>query len=443
MAKLITDRAIKGLSHDQTITEHFQRGCGCLMIRRRADKFVGYYRYWKGDSKRMVNIGAYRVSDKSAGFTLAELRDKALKLARLRQEIAPQDLKQYLQQEENNRLTALREVAHKEKIEASRGTLKEMFDSYIAMLESRGASDARNAAGMFKRYCEKPFLEIANKKARFITPDDIILILRRMLNKGVTTGCNHARAYLHAAFAYGIKADNDPVHLNTSGKRYGISHNPVSNIPRQVQFEHVRDRKLSDTEIRDLWFTEKKINRVYWLLLKFCLACYGNRPQQLLRCTWEDVDFQSRTLTFIDSKGKGAKKRKQVIPLSALAMGILEELHSITGNNNWLFSLYGRVPVCITSISIAARELQPGKESRWTPKDIRRTATGILTRLKIPQEQRYLLQSRTDGSIESKHYIHDDRLSEKREPARQYTAELEKIIRNEVVQVIDIGSRQA
>ena len=78
-------------------------------------------------------------------------------------------------------------------------------------------------------------------------------------------------------------------------------------------------------------------------------------------------------------------------------------------------------------VSLPASE-QESELDPWTAKDLRRTATNILTRLGIPQEKRFLLQSREDGSVESKHYDHDDRLQEKREAARIYTTELERII---------------
>ena len=69
---------------------------------------------------------------------------------------------------------------------------------------------------------------------------------------------------------------------------------------------------------------------------------------------------------------------------------------------------------------------------RWTAKDIRRTATRLFTDCRIPQERRFLLQSRSDGSIESKHYDHDDRLPEKSDTAEIYDKYLGQILTNTV-----------
>ncbi|WP_263081267.1 hypothetical protein [Endozoicomonas sp. Mp262] len=52
----------------------------------------------------------------------------------------------------------------------------------------------------------------------------------------------------------------------------------------------------------------------------------------------------------------------------------------------------------------------------------------MLTDCRVPQEQRFLLQSRKDGSVESRHYDHDDRLPEKRYYAKIYDDYLQKII---------------
>ena len=64
-------------------------------------------------------------------------------------------------------------------------------------------------------------------------------------------------------------------------------------------------------------------------------------------------------------------------------------------------------------------------------KDFRRTAVGIMTDARIIRESRYLLQSRTDGSVESRHYDVSDRMDEKREAAAKYDAMLETILNGE------------
>ncbi len=129
--------------------------------------------------------------------------------------------------------------------------------------------------------------------------------------------------------------------------------------------------------------------------------------------------------------------------MSSLALELLEEVREISGTHQWLFSITGRVIIKTDNLGVAVanyskwrlEQVLEKKENtleRWTAKDTRTTATSILIRLRIPKEQRYLLQSREDGSVESKHYDHDDRLSEKREAAEIYTAELVRILGDSV-----------
>ena len=443
----LTDLALRALKEDEYKTESLGRGRGALMVRRRGGSFLAFYRYWKGKQKNMVPLGSYKPTSKAAGFTLAQLREKALALATLRQDIAPADLKEHLEQQEKVRQQEAKERQQQEQIEASRGTLTDLIDSYVASLHRNGRKSGRQVKNMLERHCLEAFPNLKEAKARDITPDDIVGIISRMIDEGLKSHCNRVRSYLHAAFAYGLKADHDPLHITTEGKRFNLAFNPVAAVPRQAQFEQVRKRRLNDDEIRDMWQNIEKgkptWSPLYGLLARFCLACYGNRPDQLNKVTWNDIDYQKRSLVFVDSKGKNAIPKERVIPLSQKSLDILSQAKAIDDarrlkagqdeESKWPFSVTGKAPISVYNLAkfVQAynKQYQPDEDYEpWTAKDLRRTATSLLTRLRIPKEQRYLLQSREDGSIESKHYDHDDRLPEKREAARAYTAELERII---------------
>lgn len=63
------------------------------------------------------------------------------------------------------------------------------------------------------------------------------------------------------------------------------------------------------------------------------------------------------------------------------------------------------------------------------------TSVRLFTDCRVLKEHRYLLQSRQDGSAESRHYDHDDRLPEKRDVAEIYDDYLGKIIDDKIGQV--------
>ena len=425
------------------LVESLGRGRGALVFKLMSGTTTGYFRYWKGSQSVFVMLGVYKGVGKKSGLTSAQLRNKGLKLSALRQEIAPQDLKEHLEQKEQDRKQKEEAKRRQAEIEASQGTFQELCEAYIASLERRKSISKRKAETLLNTHCLKAFPELARRKARDIEPEDIVAILRKMIADGKTTVSNRVRSYLHAAFSYGMKADHDPRQQVEHGKQFYMSFNPVAAVRRQDDYERVRERGLSDHEIRGLWFDidKGKVKRspLYGLLLRLCLACYGNRPQQILRCTWDDIDFVNRTLTFIDYKGKNGTGKKRIIPLSGLAIGLLEEIKKISGSYNSPFSINGTKIIQTEHVGRLVMDYNEwlhdqAKENghelpeRWTAKDLRTTATSLLIRLRIPMEQRYLLQSRENGSVESKHYDHDDRLSEKRDAARKYTAELERII---------------
>ena len=439
----LTDLALRALKEDGYKTESLGRGRGALMVRRRGGSFQAFYRYWKGKQKAMIPLGSYKPTSKAAGFTLAQLRDKALTLAAIRQDIAPTDLKEHLELQKLARQQETKERERQKLISASQGSLEDLCNSYLASMERKGRKSVSTVKSALRLYCLEAFPELAQSKARDITPDDIVAIIRKMMEQGITTSCNRVRSYLMAAFNYGMEADHNPRQLTEHGKRFNITFNPVAAVPRQADFERVRDRRLSDDEIRDMWVNVQKgkpeWSPIYGLLIRFCLACYGNRPEQLNDVKWTDIDFYQRTLRFIDTKGKNATPKKRIIPLSSLALDLLEQARQISGDYLWPFSTSGKAPVRVDNVGAylrayinwskkQAKEIQREEPDTWTAKDLRTTATSLLTRLRISKEQRYLLQSREDGSIESKHYDHDDRLPEKREAAKKYTKELERII---------------
>lgn len=179
------------------------------------------------------------------------------------------------------------------------------------------------------------------------------------------------------------------------------------------------------------------------------LAVGGNRPEQLLRCKWSDFDFNHRTFTFIEWKGKNPTPKKRVMPLTPRAIEILEEVREISGSFEWPFSATGKAPVRVSTLANRIQDYCRALEAEATangqtapeyfvPKDIRTTATNLLIECRVPKEQRYLIQSREDGSIESKHYDHSDRLPEKREAIKQYDAFLGRILDGKESKLVDL-----
>ncbi|WP_062265258.1 tyrosine-type recombinase/integrase [Endozoicomonas arenosclerae] len=451
MAKL-TPLQLKNIKY--RLTEQVgSRGDGVLLFEKRNSGTVeAYYKYKQQGKESKVKLGQYKLTRDGHGFSLAECRDKAQQLANTRRECGG-DLKAHLEAQELEHQKKQQELKRQEELAESQGTLSELCENYVSSLYRQGKKSARVVEGAFALYVQNPFPNLAKSKAKDITVEDIVTIIRRMIEKGITTTSNRLRSYLHAAYEYGMKADNDPREQVEHGKRFFIEHNPVSAVPRQADFERVRERYLNHQEIKRLWndFIPSMPNRspVFGLLLRFMLATAGNRPEQITLCRWSDIDFERRHFTFIERKGKSGNPRKRVMPLTARALQILEELKLITGSHEWPFSITGKAPLKVTSLTrrvneycsfLEAEAKAKGEQApeRFTSKDMRRTATNLLIECRVPQEQRFLIQSREDGSIESKHYDHSDRLPEKREALKRYGAFLDKILKGEATKLVDL-----
>ena len=154
----------------------------------------------------------------------------------------------------------------------------------------------------------------------------------------------------------------------------------------------------------------------------------------------------NRTLTFINKKLKG-EIQETVIPLTGRAIHILSQLienpqrygysHSryMLAPDNYIFSAtVGRGYLNVDELGNRVREYNVEKgisdspNGAWWTKDFRRTCVSIMTSARIIKEHRYLLQSRSDGSVETKHYDVSDRMDEKEEAAEKYDRVLNRIL---------------
>ncbi len=292
-----------------------------------------------------------------------------------------------------------------------------------------------------KRDVTESFPSFCSKKARDITPDDIVSILSKVYQRGAKTYTNRLRSYLHAAFAYGLKADYD--FARPGEKRFGLSMNPVALIPKQGQHEKAGDRYLDHTEVKLLWNELPKVEKVGCLIValtRFLIATAGQRPKQLLRATWKDYDLKKQTATLLDPKGQGAP-RKHVVPLTRRAIAILESVRPITGEYQWPFSTHGKCPIYVDSLTTAVsrycqhmntKAIKAHKEppSHFSPRDLRRTGKNLLIDAGVNRESRNLLQSHAQTGIDITHYDRSDHMNEKRKAISKYDRLLTKILKD-------------
>lgn len=436
---MLTDLKVQNIQH--RLSESLGgRGSGALLFEKRTSGVIeAYYRYTHNSKDQLVKIGKFRKTRSSSGYTLAECRQKAAEFVAMRRECGG-DLKRFLleREQEYRRIDATKKA--EEAIEAKRGTLIDLFDAYIELMKSKGKSSTKEVQRMLERDVSDPFPNLAATKARDITPDDIVAILARIHNRGSKVHANRVRSYLHAAFNYGLKADYD--YTRAGEKRFGVLMNPVTSVPKQGQYEKARDRYLSHSEVRRLWYTLPQVEKVGLLIvavIRFILATAGQRPKQLLRATWKDYDLEKRTVTLFDPKGKGGI-RKHVVPLTPRAIKIIKEVHPITFEYKWPFSTHGNTPIYVDSLSTAIHRFHKhlckeadgnGNEypQPFTPRDLRQTCKNLLIDAGVNRESRNVLQSHAQTGVDIDHYDRSDHMEEKKKAIARYDRLLNRILK--------------
>lgn len=404
------------------------RGEGRLIARKATEDEYGpltmYFRQRKPEDKT-IKLGNYeRQGD------LAALRKKLRKLRAL--QIDTGDVKEHIREEKR----------HKE-VERSKGSFRQLLDGYVGSLAGRPSAKA--VEDIFRRNVLKPFHTLAETKAKDIGPEDVQTILARMVKKGIQRQTNVCRSYLRAAFQWGVKAEHDPRRQANDGVKFGFTVNPVDVIPVIPEYEHTRDRNLSEDELREFWIATEALPSVQEAFFRFNLAMGCQRVTQLLRARWDAFDFDLVTenykgpvLLLKDKKGRqkqGEIERDHLLPLSDFAMEQLQPLRDLNGTGNLPFTNDGQRPMVMETLSVAVREISAKltKEKNIAPfqmRDLRRTVETQMQKLRIDKEVRAhtLSHGRTKSDVQARSYERYDFLPEKRAALEKWAEHLQTII---------------
>ena len=432
--KYLTDVALKALKPGQTATDSLPgRGSGSILFTCRDSGAVeAYYRRRDGGGQK-IKLGVFKKTPKSPGLSLTELREQAVRLAKIAAEHG--DIKTYqarcaaeeeaLQAERQRQLHEQQRLAE---IEASKGTLSELFRDYIEDRRRNGVSAQQ--LDEFERVLRKDLegekvvsvaddgqvqkLNVMAMKAKDVRPDHVHLLLKPIWARGAKRQTRKVRSFLVAAFNFGLKAEHDIE--RSSNKSYGLQMNPANSVT-------VRDtstpgeRALTDKELKQFWQTITQVGAAVGPIMArvfhFSFATAGQRPLQFIREPWSSYNLQGKYLKIVDSKGRGSKKRPHFVPLSARALQVLEQVRAIQPQGAvYPWSIDGQTPIHPSSLSHAVSEwfatehakLDGKPIAKFTPRDIRRTCTQFMQRNGIKDFDSDALQSHGQTGVVAKHY---------------------------------------
>jgi integrase len=399
-----------------------ERGAGRLMmILRKLGERVAtewYAVYYRSGKRAMTKLGSYPT------LSVADARKK------FREEYAPA-----ISAGAEPASAAMRRRHGKEA-----GSIKELFTAYVDSLKAEGKRSAKMAENILLSENSGAAQAIgSNRPASEVRPEDIVPHLAEIHGRGSPAMAAQARAYLSAAFAFGLKAENDYTHTH-AGRTWRLANNPVSAILSDNAASVPGDRFLAPSEFRTfwLWLEEYEIKARLASAVRLMLAT-GQRAEEILRIS-ETAYERPRSMLCWEKTKNGLPHS---IPLPSQALTILDRLNP---NACGLFFPHQYDHSRPASYSgpgfVVDRFLEAFPTvAYFVPKDIRRTWKTLAGDAGISKDMRDRLQNHARNSdISSRHYDRYDYLAERRVAMAQWGAYLARVLTGEIKEV---GQRES
>jgi integrase len=238
-------------------------------------------------------------------------------------------------------------------------------DLAIEYLE-KWAKPRKRSWAVDKRILEKDVLPTwGRRKAKDITRRDVIHLLDGVSERGGVMA-NRTLAVIRKMFNFAISRDI-------------VSSSPCTAVQAPAP-ENRRDRVLTAEEIKAFWLGlgKTRISEGIRLALKLQLVT-AQRKGEVISSAWADFDLHEGWWTIPAEKAKNGLPQR--VPLSAVAMDLLETAKTLSGNSPWVFpSPRGPRHITPTAIDHALRlALKTLEMERFVPHDLRRTAATCMT----------------------------------------------------------------
>lgn len=351
--------------------------------------------------KRRMTLGSY------PNLTLAEARKKHREALRvLEKEIDPGFEKQ------------------KKKTEAALSvTVNDLIAEYIEKwAKPRKRSWQADERSLNKDV--KPFW--GKRKAKDITRRDVILLLDKVKERGAPIAANRTLACVRRMFNFAVERDI-------------LFASPCVAV-KAVAKENRRDRTLSGDEIKNLWdaldSSDKlengklavQMSQASKLALKFQLVT-AQRKGEVIGAEWSELDMAAGWWTIPAEKAKNGNAHR--VPLSELALTLLEEIKKLGNNSRWLFpSEKTGSHITGAAIDHAIRRCTFPDIKPFTPHDLRRTAASHMTSMGISRLVVSKLLNHVENSVTAIYDRHGYD-TEKRSALDKWGMQLRKIIYEE------------
>lgn len=296
MKKEITyDSEIRGMKPPDKRTEISDSEVNGLYLRITPTGHKSFvYRYRFGDTVKRYTIGSY------PAVSLKKARDRARELSVLVSKGTDPlaEKKKARQKPDSMTVRELTDEFKREYLPKKRPTTQKTYKSRINKIVDH-----------FGRYSID---EISQR--------DIKPVLKKIAKKQ-QVNANRVQAIFSMIFSYAVKE--------------GYTKNdPLKGMEKIGGKEKAREPNYSHEEIRALWDAFDQQDEPLNSLLKILLLT-GQRIGETSRMQWKDIDRNNALWIIPKSQTKG--DQTHIVPLSGMAIEVLENVHQLTGKSDYVF----------------------------------------------------------------------------------------------------------
>jgi integrase len=297
-----------------------------------------------------------------------------------------------------------------EETEKSIRTLQKLLDAYVDHLKTQGRRSHVDAHGIFQRHVTEAWPTVTEAPAVDLTPDQVLDMLRRLIESGKGRTANKLRSYLRAAYQCALDVRTLAA-IPVAFKTFGVVFNPAAQTRRSPQFDRADKRPLSMEEMKAYWKLIVDRPGIEAIALRLHLLTGGQRIEQFIRLRWADVGDDAMTL--FDGKGRPSQgPRPHQVPLVPLAAADLKRL---TREGEYVFTTtQGKKSISARTLTGWAHGIVGSEIEGFQLKRIRSGVETLLAREGVSREVRGHLQSHGLTGVQARHYDGHDYVPEKR-----------------------------
>lgn len=309
-------------------------------------------------------------------------------------------------------------------------TFTDLSEEFITYKEGMIKSDrmrARTVAEYARVFRVDLQPKIGTLRLPDVTKKHILAILDEIGGtRNAPAQARRTKAILHNVFRYALERDY-------------ISFSPCIGLPK-LSAMLPRTRVLSDEEIYALWKETENAPSMTALILRLTLLT-GQRPGEVAGMRQSEIsECKDKGIVWTIPRSRTKNKREQVVPLSNLAIQLLEK-HRALLKEAWKNALMLGQPIDRDIVffsrngdSIAyigkscGRIRRRAKLGRFTPHDLRRTCATRLGELGFLDEVIAKVLNHAPTSVTGRHYNHHNGFEKKKEALDEWAKQLSNIV---------------